>query len=157
MSLTTTAKGRYDLKVNGVHFSYHNVEREAVAERASAILEAQPTAVVTVLPPTIEVRASDAAIVVPPTVPVVSDGGIDLIDFIAGHTVEPQRNPNPLVGDLFSVLQAFADNCKQDWLLHRLYFTLQDGSEMWAGVGWRGYTLLFYLRDKNALKVGSKP
>lgn len=154
MSLRTTSKGYHALTVNGQHFSNHTSLIEAVAEKASAILEADPTLVVHVRPPLIEVRASDDAIPVPPNEPVRSDGGVDLIDFIAGHTVEPQRNPNPLAGDLFTALHQFAENCKKDWLLHRLYFTLQDGTELWAGVGWRGYTLLFYNRDKSALKVG---
>ena len=155
MSLKSTAKGYHRLLVNGVFFSQHTSLIEAVVERASAILQADPSLIVTVYPPVYEVRASDVSVVVPPSEPVVSDGGIDLIDFIAGHTVEPQRNPNPLVGDLFDVLHQFAENCKRDWLLHRLYFTLQDGTELWAGVGWRGYTLLFYNRDKSALKVGA--
>lgn len=154
MSLKSTAKGYHRLLVNGVFFSQHASLVEALVERASAILQADPSLVVTVTPPTYEVRASDAAIPVPTAEPIISDGGVDLIDFIAGHTVEPQRNPNPLVGDLFTALQSFADNCKKDWLLHRLKFGLQDGTELWAGVGWRGYTLLFYSRDKNALKVG---
>lgn len=155
MSLKTTAKGYHALSVNGAHFSNHTSLIEAVAERASAILQADPSLVVRVTPQVIEVRASGVSVAVPPVEQVTSDGGIDLIDFIAGHTVEPQRNPNPLEGDLFDVLHQFAANCKRDWLLHRLYFTLQDGTELWAGVGWRGYTLLFYSRDKSALKVGT--
>lgn len=154
MSLIVTAKGRYRLSVNGAPFSEHNQEREAVGEKASQILEADPSLVVTVTPPVVEIRASGYVIPIEPTEPVLSDGGVDLIDFIAGHTVEPQRNPNPLEGDLFEVLHQFAANCKKDWLLHRLYFTLQDGTEIWAGIGWRGYSLLWYERDKDALKVG---
>jgi hypothetical protein len=154
MSLKTTAKGYNALSVNGVHFSNHSSLIEAVAEKASAILEADPTLVVTVRPPIIEVRASEDAIPVPPMEPIVSDAGEDLIDFLA--RVSPPPNVIADLGTVSSVEDAadeFADESKTRVLPIRCYATIA-GVRTWVGIAWRGYLLLWHRRDKAALRIG---
>jgi hypothetical protein len=154
MSIEITAKGYHVLRVGGVQFSQHVVEREGF-ERASQILEADPSLVCTITPPTIEVRASAGAVAVESPAPVTSDGGEDLIDFIERTSAEP--NIVAEIASASSVEEAadeFAEETKKYLYPLRFYARLADGRREWVGMGWRGYVLLWNRRLKGAIKIG---
>ena len=151
MSLKSTIKGYHRLMVNGVFFSQHTSVFEAAVERASAILQADPSLIVTVVPPIIEVRASTASVAVPPVTPVTSDGGVDLIDFL--DSIDGEDQPGEVLRGLTleASLAEFAALTKHGWLIRKL----RDATGEWIGSGWRGYVLLFLWRNKGEIKVGT--
>ena len=155
MSLKSTAKGYHRLLVNGVFFSQHSSLVEALVERASAILQADPSLIVTVYPPVYEVRASDATVVVPPTEPVTSDGGEDLIDFIERIGPAPIVNETYQAASILAGVDAFLDRSRTTWLVNRCYWDPNDGTpKILVAYGWRGYGLLVHKRVKGTIKIG---
>lgn len=158
MSLKTTAKGYNALSVNGVHFSNHSSLIEAVAEKASAILEADPALVVRVQPPVIEIRASDDAVPVPSPMPVVSDSGEDLVDFLERISAPPNIVATlPPTSTVEESLDEFAAETLKTWRPLRFYARHPDGREEWVGWGWRGYIVTWNHRDRQALRIGGAP
>lgn len=148
-----TAKGYYYLSVAGAHFSSHVQEREGI-ERAAKVLAADPSLVCTIRPPTVEVRASEDAVPVTPAEPVTSDAGEDLIDFIERHSA-PVTSVDFIEAASFEAsIPRFAEQTKAEWTIRRLFRQNADGTRTWAGIGWRGYVLLFLYRDPGALRVG---
>lgn len=93
--------------------------------------------------------------------PPVSDGGQDIVEFIAGLTgydpQAPSNEPHWLdpTGDWMA---EFIERTKSTWFFIPLVADT-DGNPAtgedrnWLGVGWRGYVLLFYGRDRNAIRI----
>ena len=153
--------------VNGAEFSRHttihkagetayDVALEALRQVQAGTLAAFPSIeVVTDERVVYEVDPSVDPVTIPaPTTPPTSGGGEDLIDFIERNTATPTVFDVVHASSFEAALPVFAEQHKQDWLLHRIYRTNADGSRTWAGIGWRGYLLVWLYRDKTALTVG---
>ena len=157
MSLKITRKGYYVLKVGGVSFSNHVEPREGY-EKASQALAADPTLKLLLAPPVIEIVEDGATVQVPigDPVPVTSDGGEDLIDFLARIQGIEGPGPNPVLIEASSYedyLNQAAIGSKGTWLIRRIYWPV-NGERVWIGIVWRGYVLVWNNRDKTAIRIG---
>lgn len=166
MGLNATARGSgyYFVYVNGVFFSKHLQEREAL-ERCADVLLTDPT-VQTHYTHQYEVDValdSDQVALPPPSDPPVSDSGYDIVDFLA--RLDEQSNGPLIVGtvlqapDFWSGIQELTLRHRDEgsWLFQRLAVLDDNGEPERVGLSWRGYVLLWHLRDKNAIRIGGMP
>lgn len=154
MSIEVTAKGLHQLKVNGVPFSSHTQEREAI-EKASKVVEADPQLVCTTIAPSIEIRASKGSIIVQPSPePVISDGGEDLFDFLERVGPTPRVEVEITAPTLMQGLETFLQSHQESWLIHKMYHKAADGTKTLVAYGWRGFGLVVHLRKKGTIKIG---
>lgn len=154
MSLIVTSKGYHRLSVNGVHFSNHSQQPEAI-EKASKVLEADPTVKCAVVSPTLEIVASKGSIVVQPAPePVISDGGEDLFDFLERHAPTPRVEIEVTAPTLMEGLENFLDSTRVGWLIQKFYHKTPDGVKTLVAYGWRGYGLVVHRRVKGTIKIG---
>lgn len=152
--IDVTAKGLHLLKVNGVQFSTHSQEREAI-QKASKVLAADPTLVCTTTSPSIEIRAgkgSVAAPVIPD--PIVSDGGEDLFDFLERNAPANRIEVTVEAPTLMAGLEKFLDSTRTSWLIQKFYSKTPAGVKTLVSYGWRGYGLVVHRRVKGTIKIG---
>lgn len=159
MSIAITRRGYYRLMVAGAQFSQHSDPNEAI-ENAAEVLASDPTVEVEILPPriTVESKAS-GPVTLPDTQPPQSEGGVDLVDFLT--MLDEQAN-----GPSLQVIVDAPDFCSGvhqtvvahrdsgSWLAQRIAAQGADGEIQKVGLTWRGYILLWHLRDRNAIRIG---
>lgn len=162
VDLTAKGGGYYRVHVNGALFSQHVAEREAV-ERCTEVLNSAPTADVYYDHAyRVEAKLADDGAAVPDaTAPSPqSDGGIDLIDFL---TMLDEEANGPLIEgdtvdapDFYSGIQLLVLQHRDSgsWLFQRLVARYPDGTLQRVGLSWRGYVLLWHMRDRNAIRIG---
>ena len=165
MSYTATAigGGYFRLYVNGAFFSRHRDEREAF-ERATKVLAGDPSLETVYFHGhpnaayRVEVKPSDRTLAPPPSgepLP-MSDGGEDLVDFIDRIQGEPSTLEPLSGGTLSEQILEFAEQSKATWLVKRLYGDFEgDGTNNLVAIGWRGYVLILWTRQRGAIRIGS--
>jgi hypothetical protein len=155
VSLEITAKSLALLNVNGVHFSSHVQEREAI-EKASKVLELDPAIVCTMTPPIVEIKASKSSVAVPvlPVEPVTTDGGEDLFDFLERIGPEPRIEVTVTAPTLMAGLEQFLDSTRTSWLIQKFYVLAADGTKTLVAYGWRGFGFVVHRRVKGTIKLG---
>lgn len=143
----------------GAKFSQHVDPNEAI-ENASELLAADPSLVVTILPPMIEVVVAEGALVLPdPTAPPpVSESGMDLTDYLLFHTtgsLEPTGEVALIeAANHWDYLSKAADAYRRNALATRVWGDPdKDGKKDFLGLTWRGYFLLTYFRTPGAISV----
>lgn len=161
MSIAITRRGYYRLMVAGAQFSQHSDPNEAI-ENAAEVLASDPTVEVEILPPRITVESKAAGpVTLPDTPQPQSEGGVDLVDFL---TILDEQASGPLVvgtvldaPDLWSGIQHLTVQHRDSgsWLAQRLAVMDADGIPQRVGLTWRGYVLLWNLRDRDAIRVGT--
>lgn len=164
VELTARGGGYYRVYVNDALFSSHLQEREAI-ERCTEVLYASPDAAVNyrhdyMVTAELSMTAQEAPPVTDPAVLPESDGGMDLIDFLA--SLDEQASGPIIVG---TVLEApsiwvgveqlvLAHRDSGSWLFQRLIARGPDSTLQRVGLSWRGYVLLWHLRDRAAIRIG---
>jgi hypothetical protein len=161
VSISITRRGYYRLIVAGAQFSQHSDPNEAI-ENAAEILATDPSVMVEILPPRITVESKAAGpVTLPSTPPPQSEGGIDLVDFL---TMLDEQASGPLVvgtvvdaPDFYSGIHKITVDHRDSgsWLAQRLAVIDADGIPQRVGLTWRGYVLLWNLRDRDAIRVGT--
>ena len=159
MSIKITRKGYYRVMVSGAKFSQHVDPNEAI-ENASEIIAADPSLVVTVLPPMIEVAVAEGAVIIPdPEAPLpVAEGGMDLVDYLLFHTTGSLQPTGEIelieAANHWDFLSKAADSHRTDKLGTRVWGDPDaDGKKDFLGVTWRGFFLLTYFRTPGAVKI----
>jgi hypothetical protein len=165
VELTAKGGGYYRVYVNGALFSSHVAEREAI-ERVTEVLYGAPDAhVVYEHDYTVEAQLSldtqEAPPVIDPSALPESDDGMDLVDFL---TMLDEQASGPIVvgevidaPDFWSGIAYLVAQHRDSgsWLFHRIVGQAADGSRQRIGLTWKGYLLLWHLRDRAAIRVGA--
>jgi hypothetical protein len=165
LDLTARGQGYYVVYVNDAKFSQHTQEREAI-ERVTELLQADMALRVHyvheyVVDATLDLDAHEAPPVTDPAVLPVSDGGMDLVDFLS--MLDEQSNGPIIVGeviqapDFWSGMVHLVSQHRDSgsWLFHRIVGQDADGNKTRIGLTWKGYLLLWHLRDKAAIRINT--
>lgn len=164
VELTAKGGGYFRVYVNDALFSSHLQEREAI-ERCTEVLYASPAATVIyrhdyMVTAELSLDAQEAPPVTDPSVLPEGDNGMDLIDFLA--SLDEQASGPIIVGTVLQapsiwagVEQLVLDHRESgSWLFQRLIARGPNGTPYRIGISWRGYALIWHLRDREAIRIG---
>lgn len=167
VELTARGSGYYRVIVNGAQFSQHTTEREAI-ESVTEVLYGAPDATVYYdhdyhVDAELSLDSAEVPPVTDPDVLPTSDGGMDLVEFL--QMLDEQASGPVITGtvleapDMYSGLEHLTRQHRDEgsWLFQRLSVLMAGPDEpaTQVGLSWRGYMLLWHLRDKAAIRINA--